>query len=242
MRLLRILVVCGLSAHFCLADASVKGLGFVGSRGDASLLGLKGSRVAKCGMGGSMLRGETSAATMMTLAKDAESKNGVANKVALVALGCPKNTVDAEVGDFLFSAPFLPKVPVATRACRQAAACASQNTLPDHTQMQVMLGDLQRKGFDIVRKPAGAPCPEPDMAEIFPRFDDANPCHAPRAISLSLSLTLSLSLSLHDNKQTNERTNSNGCTCMCNVQTALARRAGHDSDSRDAAAPQMPTS
>ena len=45
-----------------------------------------------------MRRGETSAATMMTLAKDAESKNGVANKVALVALGCPKNTVDAEVG------------------------------------------------------------------------------------------------------------------------------------------------
>jgi hypothetical protein len=43
-------------------------------------------------------------------------QNGVANKVALVALGCPKNTVDAEV----------------------------------------MLGDLQKKGFEIVRKPRDA--------------------------------------------------------------------------------------
>ena len=42
--------------------------------------------------------------------------NGVANKVALVALGCPKNTVDAEV----------------------------------------MLGDLQKKGFQIVRQPRDA--------------------------------------------------------------------------------------
>mmetsp|Transcript_96189 Transcript_96189/g.140571 ORF Transcript_96189/g.140571 Transcript_96189/m.140571 type:complete len:568 (+) Transcript_96189:56-1759(+) len=42
--------------------------------------------------------------------------NGVANKVALVALGCPKNTVDAEV----------------------------------------MLGDLQKKGFKIVRQPRDA--------------------------------------------------------------------------------------
>jgi len=42
--------------------------------------------------------------------------NGVANKVALVALGCPKNTVDAEV----------------------------------------MLGDLQKKGFEIVRQPRDA--------------------------------------------------------------------------------------
>lgn len=43
-------------------------------------------------------------------------KNGVANKVALVALGCPKNTVDAEV----------------------------------------MLGDLQKRGFSIVRQPKDA--------------------------------------------------------------------------------------
>jgi hypothetical protein len=101
------------------------------------------------------------------------------------------------------------------RVCESGLAPARnrQNTLPDHTQMQVMLGDLQRKGFDIVRRPAGAPCPEPDMAEIFPRFDDANPCRAPRAISLSLSL--SLCPSLHDNKETNERTNSNDCTCIC---------------------------
>jgi len=43
-------------------------------------------------------------------------KNGVANNVALVALGCPKNTVDAEV----------------------------------------MLGDLQKRGFKIQRKPQDA--------------------------------------------------------------------------------------
>jgi hypothetical protein len=42
--------------------------------------------------------------------------NGVANKIALVALGCPKNTVDAEV----------------------------------------MLGDLQKQGFEIVRQPRDA--------------------------------------------------------------------------------------
>jgi ribosomal protein S12 methylthiotransferase len=42
--------------------------------------------------------------------------NGIANKVALVALGCPKNTVDAEV----------------------------------------MLGDLKKKGFQIVRQPRDA--------------------------------------------------------------------------------------
>jgi hypothetical protein len=48
-------------------------------------------------------------------------KNGVANKVALVALGCPKNTVDAEV----------------------------------------MLGDLQKRGFTIVRQPKDADVGEP---------------------------------------------------------------------------------
>ncbi len=48
-------------------------------------------------------------------------KNGVANKVALVALGCPKNTVDAEV----------------------------------------MLGDLQKRGFSIVRQPKDADVGEP---------------------------------------------------------------------------------
>jgi hypothetical protein len=51
----------------------------------------------------------------MTLSEQAP-KNGVANKVALVALGCPKNTVDAEV----------------------------------------MLGDLQKRGFSIVRQPKDA--------------------------------------------------------------------------------------
>jgi ribosomal protein S12 methylthiotransferase len=52
-------------------------------------------------------------------------KNGVANKVALVALGCPKNTVDAEV----------------------------------------MLGDLQKRGFSIVRQPKDA-----DVGEILLTF------------------------------------------------------------------------
>jgi len=53
----------------------------------------------------------------MTLADPPKTaKNGVANKVALVALGCPKNTVDAEV----------------------------------------MLGDLQSKGFEIVRHASDA--------------------------------------------------------------------------------------
>ena len=56
-------------------------------------------------------------ATPLKMTADNEPrKNGVANKVALVALGCPKNTVDAEV----------------------------------------MLGDLQKRGFSIVRQPKDA--------------------------------------------------------------------------------------
>ena len=50
-----------------------------------------------------------------TISNDKKS-NGIANKVALVALGCPKNTVDAEV----------------------------------------MLGDLKKRGFSIVRRPEDA--------------------------------------------------------------------------------------
>ena len=63
----------------------------------------------------SNLQSKTFASPLMSLSGEAP-KNGVANKVALVALGCPKNTVDAEV----------------------------------------MLGDLQKRGFSIVRQPKDA--------------------------------------------------------------------------------------
>ena len=55
------------------------------------------------------------------------AKNGVASKIALVALGCPKNTVDAEV----------------------------------------MLGDLKKRGFDIVRRPRGFNAPSSPPATHF---------------------------------------------------------------------------
>jgi hypothetical protein len=73
----------------------------------------------------------------------AEGKNGIANKVALVALGCPKNTVDAEV----------PSKPRLMPACD---ARGSRHRIPDFCLSQVMLGDLQKRGFSIVRQPAGA--------------------------------------------------------------------------------------
>ena len=63
--------------------------------------------------------------SQLRMAVNEAPKNGVANKVALVALGCPKNTVDAEV----------------------------------------MLGDLQKRGFSIVRQPKDA-----DVGEILLTF------------------------------------------------------------------------
>ena len=94
----------------------------------ASFLRLRGNAV-------SSLRCSTSTA---------EGKNGIANKVALVALGCPKNTVDAEVRA---RARFLCKgYRMRLKSDSPCLFCLSQ----------VMLGDLQKRGFSIVRQPAGA--------------------------------------------------------------------------------------